>query len=226
MAISGLWHGAGWQFIVWGILHGVYLTINQGWRLLSSRWPVNRASYDRVMRPVGRMVTFLAVALGLVFFRSGSVASAMTLLGGLFGRNGVLPNHLQLFQDAGAGLSWAIVKSELPVDGIWWILALFPVVMFLPNSLELLRRFCPALDFPQVEDPSSKPPASAIHPPLPMMRDEPVLRRNVLGWWEQLRRIPKEGVNLSKWTAVIAALLCMLGATALTRGGGFLYGQF
>src|SRR5262249_47666600 len=32
MGISGLWHGAGWQFVLWGLLHGVYLTFNQAWR--------------------------------------------------------------------------------------------------------------------------------------------------------------------------------------------------
>ena len=33
MLISGVWHGVGWQFVIWGLLHGMYLTINQAWRL-------------------------------------------------------------------------------------------------------------------------------------------------------------------------------------------------
>ena len=32
MFVSGVWHGAGWQFIVFGLLHGFYLCVNHGWR--------------------------------------------------------------------------------------------------------------------------------------------------------------------------------------------------
>ena len=40
MFVSGLWHGAGYGFIVWGLLHGLYLTINHGWRVVAARlWP-------------------------------------------------------------------------------------------------------------------------------------------------------------------------------------------
>jgi alginate O-acetyltransferase complex protein AlgI len=37
MLISGLWHGAGYTFIVWGALHGVFLSVNHGWRLLKAK---------------------------------------------------------------------------------------------------------------------------------------------------------------------------------------------
>src|SRR3984893_12436553 len=43
MFVSGLWHGAGYGFIVWGLLHGFYLTINHGWRVVAARlWPDRR----------------------------------------------------------------------------------------------------------------------------------------------------------------------------------------
>ena len=34
MLLGGLWHGAGWPFLVWGGLHGLYLMVNHGWRHL------------------------------------------------------------------------------------------------------------------------------------------------------------------------------------------------
>ena len=53
MFVSGLWHGAGYGFIIWGLLHGVYLTVNHAWRLIRPRlWP-DTASYERFMKPVG-----------------------------------------------------------------------------------------------------------------------------------------------------------------------------
>ena len=58
MFVSGLWHGAGYVFILWGLLHGLYLSINHAWRMVGPRlWP-NKASYNRFMRPVGFVLTF------------------------------------------------------------------------------------------------------------------------------------------------------------------------
>ena len=53
MFLSGLWHGAGNQFLVFGLLHAFYLTVNHGWRLYRSRIWRDNVSYNRVMRPVG-----------------------------------------------------------------------------------------------------------------------------------------------------------------------------
>src|SRR5262249_20466116 len=47
MLVSGFWHGAGYLFILWGLLHGVYLTINHAWRLFGARRWSNRARYER-----------------------------------------------------------------------------------------------------------------------------------------------------------------------------------
>ncbi len=53
MFISGLWHGAGYGFIILGLLHGVYLVINHGWRVYAAhRWRAH-AAYARTMKPVG-----------------------------------------------------------------------------------------------------------------------------------------------------------------------------
>ena len=72
MSLSGVWHGAGWQFIAWGVLHGVYVIINQGWRLLRPRWFGDAQRYERFARAPGRAITFFAVMLASVFFRSDS----------------------------------------------------------------------------------------------------------------------------------------------------------
>jgi D-alanyl-lipoteichoic acid acyltransferase DltB (MBOAT superfamily) len=36
MTLGGLWHGASWNFVLWGVLHGVYLAINHAWQMI---WP-------------------------------------------------------------------------------------------------------------------------------------------------------------------------------------------
>src|SRR5882724_12053657 len=88
MLICGVWHGAGLQFLVFGLLHGAYLTTNHLFRVLfpvpraAPPLPVWRAAIRRG-RNVG--LTYVAVLIALVFFRARSLDDAMTLLGGLAG---------------------------------------------------------------------------------------------------------------------------------------------
>src|SRR5271170_1185767 len=70
MLVSGIWHGAGYTFIVWGVLHGVFLTVNHAWRLVGPKLWRDRSSYERFMRPAGFIITFSCVAASMVIFRS------------------------------------------------------------------------------------------------------------------------------------------------------------
>ena len=88
MFISGLWHGAGYGFIIWGLIHGVFLTINHGWRVFTVRQWQDRISYDRIMKPAGFVLTFVSVTAAMVFFRAQTVSSALDLAKGVFGLNG------------------------------------------------------------------------------------------------------------------------------------------
>ncbi|MHC1744326.1 MAG: MBOAT family protein [Syntrophobacteraceae bacterium] len=80
MLLGGLWHGAGWTFVIWGGLHGLYLVVNHVWRKL------------RIQMPdlAGQALTFLAVLVGWVFFRAESLADALELLKAMVGLKGFL----------------------------------------------------------------------------------------------------------------------------------------
>ena len=86
MLLGGLWHGAGWTFVIWGALHGFYLVINHAWMALRPSLPFRRGL------PGGRMfatlLTFLAVVIGWVFFRAVSFGDATAILAGMAGANG------------------------------------------------------------------------------------------------------------------------------------------
>lgn len=77
MTIGGLWHGAGWTFVIWGVLHGVLLSINHLWREQCSKF-----SELKTMMPswLGQILTLLSVLVLWVFFRASSVDSAMKIL--------------------------------------------------------------------------------------------------------------------------------------------------
>lgn len=84
MLLGGLWHGAGWTFIIWGALHGVYLTINHLWREIfaerSLRWVPGWLG-----TLAGGTLTFIAVVAAWVVFRADNMAQAMIMLKAMFG---------------------------------------------------------------------------------------------------------------------------------------------
>lgn len=153
MFISGLWHGAGYGFIVWGLLHGFYLTINHGWRTVAARlWP-DRKSYVRVMKPVGWVLTFLSVTAAMVLFRSTTITSAVDMMKGLAGLNGIaLP---QALFDRSGPLGGVVLHRLGIVATSWdvrdfamlaiWISGLMFVALACPNTLQILSRYEPAL---------------------------------------------------------------------------------
>ena len=78
MLLGGLWHGANWTFVVWGLYHGVLLVA--GRRV--SRWPVAWPGWS------GRVTTFLLVVVGWVIFRSTDVRMAAEWLAHMAGIGG------------------------------------------------------------------------------------------------------------------------------------------
>jgi len=200
MFVSGLWHGAGYLFILWGLLHGVYLSVNHAWRLFGPRHRTETA--DRFMRPTGFVLTFLSVAVAMVLFRSANVGAAKELLQGMVGLNGVsLPQQiyaqlgpltalLQSFVSASTDMS----AQEL-VLAMAWLGVLLLVALLFPNTLQLMARYEPALGV------HSRPAA-----PLFLLR--------ALDWTP---------------TAPWAVAISMLVVAAVARLGGkseFLYWQF
>ncbi len=83
MLLGGLWHGAGWTFVVWGGLHGGGQIVGRArrrWREAHAR-PAEPTSAGR--RAIATVVTFQLVCLGWVFFRADSMSSALAVLGRL-----------------------------------------------------------------------------------------------------------------------------------------------
>ncbi|HIJ84785.1 MAG TPA: MBOAT family protein, partial [Magnetococcales bacterium] len=91
MIIGGLWHGAGWTFILWGMLHGCYLVVNHAWRGVKKKYGFLRVQRFRLVREwSARLLTFLAVVIAWVFFRAETFHGGFTLLQGMAGLHGIL----------------------------------------------------------------------------------------------------------------------------------------
>jgi D-alanyl-lipoteichoic acid acyltransferase DltB (MBOAT superfamily) len=134
MLLGGLWHGASWNFVIWGGLHGLYLLVNHAWRTFVG---VSLGRYP------GAAVTFLAVAIGWVFFRAADLATAGKMLT-------AMASVPQL-----ATWSWAAdphLASLSPWRGAATIGLAAAIAFLLPNSVQITDGITRALQKPQAVD--------------------------------------------------------------------------
>ncbi|EJR91852.1 MBOAT family O-acyltransferase [Bacillus cereus] len=76
--LTGLWHGANWNFIVWGLYFGLFVTLE---KLFLLKWLKNRMSF------IGHVYTLIVVLIGWVFFEFENLSVAMDFIGTMFGFN-------------------------------------------------------------------------------------------------------------------------------------------
>ena len=152
MILGGLWHGAGWTFILWGALHGFYLMINHGWRtIFKGRNKTKIGSF------IAWTITFMAVVISWVPFRAESISGANNLLKAMAGANGIsLPVSFEnIFVNY--GLSFPV--NLITFDGmfhnalygnnfvaVYWIFLLLLISTFFPNTQQLMRNHKPAFE--------------------------------------------------------------------------------
>jgi alginate O-acetyltransferase complex protein AlgI len=85
--LCGLWHGASWNFVVWGVFHGTFLILER--RGLA-------ASVGRLWAPLRHVYLLFVVMIGWVFFRAESLTAAVGFLTAMFGLNSAAPTPLSL----------------------------------------------------------------------------------------------------------------------------------
>ena len=150
MFISGFWHGAGWQFIAFGLLHGVFLTVNHGWRMLKARGGWSVPGPEPLRHAASVLLTFVCATLALVFFRAADLPAALRIVGGMIGANGfVLPQDVMNVA-AGRAIVQAFDLRAAELDLFWvreilWLTLLFGIVWFMPNVAQWMRHYQTAL---------------------------------------------------------------------------------
>jgi D-alanyl-lipoteichoic acid acyltransferase DltB (MBOAT superfamily) len=210
MFLSGLWHGAGYQYLVWGSLHGIYLAVNQGWRLYRTKFFQDTPRYHAIARPLGLVVTLVCVFVAMAYFRAPTVAAGTNLVAGMAGLHGIaLPAALlgplggigELLARLGVAYI-ATSAANFVAVGLWCAILLL-IALTMPNILEILRDYEPAL-------PSTAPVAAIAE-----ARSGPWHR-----WTQTLLWRPTLG-----W-AMATAGATVFGVLALNQITEFLYWQF
>jgi len=90
--VSGIWHGASWGFVIWGLLHGIYLAVSTYYRPYQKRlykWlGVEKKPWLKWWQV---FVTFNLVSLAWVFFRANGVGDALYVISEFFSGNQISP---------------------------------------------------------------------------------------------------------------------------------------
>lgn len=149
MLLGGLWHGAGWTFVLWGAMHGFYLAINHLWQGLF----VQKNKYKNSFMHISSILfTFVIVVIAWVPFRSPDITTTITIWKGMFGLNGVtvhplLQEHMpKIFSNF---LTFKGFMPELKLNTfelLQWLLLGLGLVWFMPNTQQLLSHFQPVWD--------------------------------------------------------------------------------
>jgi D-alanyl-lipoteichoic acid acyltransferase DltB (MBOAT superfamily) len=104
MLLGGLWHGASWNFLLWGALHGSGLAVNHVWRSVGGRSGIT------VPRRLAWLLTMFVVLIAWVPFRAETLTSSFAVWKGMFGLSGVLRSGSPNMREA---IAWVVALSAI-----------------------------------------------------------------------------------------------------------------
>ena len=140
MGLVGLWHGAGWTFVLWGLYHGLLLAVAHAWQswrsgsfslapqLALAGAPKSSTEGSRGAKVTSWTITFFLVVVGWVLFRAEGLNAAVAVYKGMF------------FQDGWTGARLALIDPRLYWVGGALVAAGLFVSVALPNATEIMRR--------------------------------------------------------------------------------------
>jgi alginate O-acetyltransferase complex protein AlgI len=148
MLLVGLWHGAGWKFIVWGAVHGLFLVVCHVWVNING-------FFDRklvIPNILCVALTFLVVVIAWVPFRADSLTTSLVFFESMIGLNGIkLPSHYAeiFFGIIGRLSDYGVIFSPMTSFAggfqLAWIMFYLGIIWFTPNTQEIMRFYHPAL---------------------------------------------------------------------------------
>jgi alginate O-acetyltransferase complex protein AlgI len=150
MLLGGLWHGAHWNFVIWGGLHGSYLILNHFWRYSCRQLGVLSGKPSRPLQLIYRLTTLLAVIVAWVFFRAESTSGALQLLSSMFIYNGAgfSEKYLQAIFQALPFLQLTTVSlnnAAIYTGPLAILFAALSLCLFAPNTQQIMANYQPVL---------------------------------------------------------------------------------
>jgi alginate O-acetyltransferase complex protein AlgI len=212
MLLGGFWHGANWTYVIWGALHGSYLIVNHAWQSFRRRGgrQVGLDPWWWVL--CARLLTFLAVVIGWVYFRAANVAAANSLLKSMFGFQGFsLPAgvYAKLGAWGQRAMDWGVQFNGMfandvikdTASAIGWVALVWIIAWIAPNTQQIMADVEPAFDTYHGDSSDAKARAS----------------KHRMNWLRWKPTIP--------W-AMLTAVAMVWALLVMSRVSEFLYFQF
>lgn len=121
--VAGVWHGSGWTYVIYGVMHGVAIATFLGWREFSG---------VKLPAPAAWLATMVTVVCGLVMFRAPDVTTALTLLSHMWGLGGNAATASVLSIDSAQATSMIVIMGA--------------ITLLLPNTQQILHHEWPVVD--------------------------------------------------------------------------------
>jgi len=134
MLLSGLWHGAGWNFVLWGLLHGLLIVMNYMWTSISKDYFLEELSNFMLVKFSYRVLTLSCILFSWILFRSNDLDTAFVVFSAMFDVSSISNMNINL-------IPINRVREFLTVT-----LLLF-VVLYLPNTSDIFKKYSPALGY-------------------------------------------------------------------------------
>jgi alginate O-acetyltransferase complex protein AlgI len=142
MVLGGIWHGAGWMFLLWGVLHGTFLICNHLFRTITKGRVV-------IPRLLSGALTFICVVFAWVPFRAAHLNVVRELWRGMAGFNGIdIPASVPGAGHIAALLHLKMVGESFTSRDLFYVVVGLLICWLMPNSQQLFSRFHIGLDSP------------------------------------------------------------------------------
>jgi len=132
--LGGLWHGAGWTFVLWGAMHGAVMVVHRFWGKMGLKMPA----------PIAWLSTFIFLNATWVFFRAESFKGALNVLKGMAGINGISASSksasiVSFISTWLEGVMAFKAPAMASLETTAYIIIFALVSFLLPNSIESIR---------------------------------------------------------------------------------------
>lgn len=203
MILGGLWHGAGWNFLIWGGLHAVFLAVNIAWQNLCRQRGI--APFAGLCgHIISVTMTFMVVTIAWVFFRAETLDGALSMFKAMMGVNGVsLPRQTpELLQNIvqSTGMTFYNIGALPAVNqsltnALLIIVPVFIIAFFAPNTVQFMSD---------------------------TLRPQVIRHYRQLNRHQKIRLLWRDNMVYAIFTAALAAVAVMF----IARSTPFLYFQF
>jgi alginate O-acetyltransferase complex protein AlgI len=147
MILGGLWHGASWNFVVWGGVHGLLLVVNNIWRQFCNRWMTGISLPSTLVVPASILATFILVTTTWVIFRAETISGAANMLSAMFvlGNTTMPDNWMNLLEEvsrygnAAKSITNEPIQLAIDFNFVLLMLSSIVVVWFVPNTAQIFQ---------------------------------------------------------------------------------------